>query len=260
LDITSCRRQNGNYSSINSPRQGHTAIFHLWRYHCYDVFNRNKLGLSQFEGRRRSDRSGSRVPASTMPGGKPTRSAGQAQISGGITMNFHFAWKRMQGKFHRDHRAEFIGKGTNPHRKLAGWRAPGLDSASPHVERGGSMATGWFRLQFRRRQGGQTEEARATLNPCGRHSTGAAAAIPTLCRLRNMASRSALFRSRISIWASRFMWAVRLLPRGRAYRTGHIPMMCVSLCGKSRVRAWKGSIWKPPGAIGSCQRPPADHP
>ena len=77
--------------------------------------------------------------------------------------DFHFLWRRMRGNFIATVRAEFLGTGVNPHRKL-GWMArTSLDSQSPEVCTG-IHGDGLISLQFRRTPGGQTEEVRAPIN------------------------------------------------------------------------------------------------
>lgn len=71
----------------------------------------------------------------------------------------HFAYKRMQGDFIVRARVAFEGKGVDPHRKV-GWDVrAGLSNASAHV-----VATvhgdGLTALQFRERDGGNTDEYR----------------------------------------------------------------------------------------------------
>jgi TolB protein len=75
---------------------------------------------------------------------------------------FHFVWKKMGGNFIVTMRAAFIGAGKNPHRKL-GWMArTSLESGSPNVSTG-IHGDGLLSLQFRRQQGGQTEEVKTSL-------------------------------------------------------------------------------------------------
>jgi TolB protein len=76
--------------------------------------------------------------------------------------DFHFVWRRMRGDFIVTARAELIGAGINPHRKL-GWMArASLDAGSPNVCTG-IHGDGLLTLQFRRKPGGQTEEVRSPL-------------------------------------------------------------------------------------------------
>jgi TolB protein len=76
--------------------------------------------------------------------------------------DFHFVWKRMKGDFIVTTRGVLIGAGLNPHRKL-GWMArTNLDPGSPNVCTG-IHGDGLLTLQFRRKQGGQTEEVRSPL-------------------------------------------------------------------------------------------------
>ena len=80
----------------------------------------------------------------------------------GVRDEFHFVWKRMAGDFIATMRAEFIGVGVNPHRKL-GWMArKSLADNSPHVS-AAIHGDGLLSLQFRRAEGGDTEEVQAAL-------------------------------------------------------------------------------------------------
>jgi TolB protein len=74
--------------------------------------------------------------------------------------DFHFVWRRMRGDFIATARANFLGQGKNPHRKL-GWMArASLETDSPQACTG-MHGDGLVSLQFRRAAGGQTEEVRA---------------------------------------------------------------------------------------------------
>ncbi len=74
--------------------------------------------------------------------------------------DFHFVWKRIAGDFIVTTLAAFEGKGMNLHRKL-GWMArASLDTGSAHVSTG-IHGDGLLSLQFRRTQGGMTEEVKA---------------------------------------------------------------------------------------------------
>jgi hypothetical protein len=71
--------------------------------------------------------------------------------------DFHYVWKRMKGDFILRARADFVGKGVEPHRKM-GWQIRAtLDSVSPHVT-AVVHGNGLTSLQFRRAPGGVTEE------------------------------------------------------------------------------------------------------
>ena len=75
---------------------------------------------------------------------------------------FHFVWKPMSGNFIVTTQAALIGAGVNPHRKL-GWMArTSLEAGSPHVSTG-IHGDGLLSLQFRRTQGGETEEVKAPI-------------------------------------------------------------------------------------------------
>jgi TolB protein len=77
--------------------------------------------------------------------------------------DFHFVWRRFHGNFIVTMRAGFSGAGANPHRKL-GWMArASLDSSSAQVCTA-IHGDGLVSLQFRRAQGGQTEEVKAPLS------------------------------------------------------------------------------------------------
>jgi TolB protein len=71
----------------------------------------------------------------------------------------HWIWKRMKGDFILTARAQFAGKGVEPHRKI-GWDIrSSLEPDSPHV--GAEVhGDGLTSLQFRRTRGGPTEEVR----------------------------------------------------------------------------------------------------
>ncbi|UFH55054.1 DUF5050 domain-containing protein [Spirosoma sp. KNUC1025] len=75
---------------------------------------------------------------------------------------FHFMWKRMKGDFVLYTRAELVGKGVDPHRKVGWMVRSSLDGKSPHinaVEHGDGLTS----LQFRRTAGANTEEVRSKL-------------------------------------------------------------------------------------------------
>lgn len=96
-------------------------------------------------------------------------SAGQRYVIAGSGANvwadrdaFHYAWTRLTGDFILTARAELLGKGVEPHRKLGWMVRRSLDAAAPHV----SVAVhgdGLAALQFRRQPGAQTEERRSTV-------------------------------------------------------------------------------------------------
>jgi TolB protein len=76
---------------------------------------------------------------------------------------FHFVWKRLKGDFILRTNASFIGKGAVIHRKLGWMIRTSLDSTSKHI-----CATvhgdGLTSFQYRRTNGGTTEEKKSTLN------------------------------------------------------------------------------------------------
>ncbi len=79
--------------------------------------------------------------------------------------DFHFVWRRMRGDFIVTARAAFIGPGagTNPHRKL-GWMARSSLQSDSSAVCTGVHGDGLVSLQYRRVQGGQTEEVRTPLH------------------------------------------------------------------------------------------------
>ena len=76
--------------------------------------------------------------------------------------DFHFVWKRMTSDFIVTARAEFVGAGVNPHRKLGWMVRTSLDTNSPNVSTG-VHGDGLLTLQFRRTLSGPTEEVRIPL-------------------------------------------------------------------------------------------------
>ena len=73
------------------------------------------------------------------------------------TDEFHLVWKRMKGNFILSARAQFIGKGVEPHRKIGWIIRSSLESNSPHVT-AVVHGDGRTSLQFRRTNGATTEE------------------------------------------------------------------------------------------------------
>ncbi|GAC1514932.1 MAG: SMP-30/gluconolactonase/LRE family protein [Gemmatimonadaceae bacterium] len=88
--------------------------------------------------------------------------AGSGANMWGESDHFHFVWKRMTGDFILTTRAQLVGRGVDPHRKL-GWTVRStLDAGSPHVT-AAVHGDGLTALQFRRSIGSATEEARSSL-------------------------------------------------------------------------------------------------
>jgi Tol biopolymer transport system component len=75
---------------------------------------------------------------------------------------FHFAWKRMRGDFILSARARFLGKGTDPHRKLGWIIRKSLEPDSPYADVA-VHGDGLTSLQFRRMPGGGTEEIKSSV-------------------------------------------------------------------------------------------------
>jgi Tol biopolymer transport system component len=70
---------------------------------------------------------------------------------------FHFVWKRMKGNFILTTRAEFVGKGVEAHRKIGWIVRASLEPNSKHVN-ASLHGDGLMSLQFRRTEGGPTEQ------------------------------------------------------------------------------------------------------
>ncbi|MEI6862735.1 MAG: biopolymer transporter TolR, partial [Verrucomicrobiota bacterium] len=70
---------------------------------------------------------------------------------------FHFLWKKMKGDFILRARVEFVGPGTDPHRKLGWMVRPNLDTDAPYADTA-SHGDGRTSLQSRRTKGAITDE------------------------------------------------------------------------------------------------------
>ncbi len=75
---------------------------------------------------------------------------------------FHMLWKRMAGDFILNARAEFVGAGVDPHRKLGWIVRASLDSNSAYADVA-VHGDGLTSLQFRRTLAAPTEEVKSTL-------------------------------------------------------------------------------------------------
>ncbi len=76
---------------------------------------------------------------------------------------FHFLWKRLEGDFILTANIEFMGKGTDPHRKVGWMIRNSLDTSSSHI----CVAVhgdGLTSLQYRSINGGLTEEIRSDVS------------------------------------------------------------------------------------------------
>jgi Tol biopolymer transport system component len=76
---------------------------------------------------------------------------------------FHFVWRKMRGDFILTARGALEGKGVEAHRKFGWMVRAALDSSAPHasaVVHGDGLTS----LQFRRAEGGQTEEVRSPVS------------------------------------------------------------------------------------------------
>lgn len=72
---------------------------------------------------------------------------------------FQFVWRRVKGDFIIQASTEFLGSGSNPHRKMGLIVRASLDPRSAHVN-AARHGSGLAALQFRRTTGGPTEEIR----------------------------------------------------------------------------------------------------
>ena len=75
---------------------------------------------------------------------------------------FHFAWKRIKGDFILQARLQFLGEGTDPHRKAGVIARTSLEADSPYAD-AAVHGDGLTSLQFRRTKGAQTEEVRSEI-------------------------------------------------------------------------------------------------
>lgn len=71
---------------------------------------------------------------------------------------FHFAWKKLRGDFILRFRREWIGKGTDPHRKLGWLVRPSLEADASYADGTEHGGDGLTSLQFRRTKGAVTEQ------------------------------------------------------------------------------------------------------
>src|SRR5580658_2908285 len=70
---------------------------------------------------------------------------------------YQFAWRKVKGDFLIQASTEFLGAGTDPHRKMGLIVRASLDTASPHVN-ACVHGNGEAAFQFRRAAGATTEE------------------------------------------------------------------------------------------------------
>jgi len=82
--------------------------------------------------------------------------------AGGVNMwakrdEFHYAWRRLAGDFILQARVEFVGQGTDPHRKAGLIVRSTLDDDSPYAD-AVTHGDGLTSLQYRRTKGAITEQ------------------------------------------------------------------------------------------------------
>ncbi|PRY08843.1 WD40 repeat protein [Pontibacter ummariensis] len=75
---------------------------------------------------------------------------------------FHYLWKRMKGDFILYTRAEFVGEGVDPHRKVGWMVRSDLEGNAPHVN-AVVHGDGLTALQYRETKGDSTKETRSEL-------------------------------------------------------------------------------------------------
>lgn len=90
-----------------------------------------------------------------------TLSAGGANMWG-TRDEFQFAWRRLSGDFILRAHASFVGEGVDPHRKLGWIIRRSLNADAGYVD-AAVHGDGLTSLQFRRTDGGQTEEVRSEM-------------------------------------------------------------------------------------------------
>lgn len=76
---------------------------------------------------------------------------------------FHFLYKRVSGDFTLKTRAEFIGEGVNPHRKLGVMIRASIDSSAAYVD-ATVHGDGLTSMQFRPEHGADTEEIQSEVS------------------------------------------------------------------------------------------------
>ncbi len=76
---------------------------------------------------------------------------------------FQFAWKKLTGDFILQARVAFVGKGTDPHRKLGLIVRRSLDADAPYAD-AALHGDGLTSLQYRKVAGGETEEVKSTVS------------------------------------------------------------------------------------------------
>ena len=75
---------------------------------------------------------------------------------------FHMVWKKLKGDFILDAQMKLIGEGVDPHRKLGWIIRKSLDTDSAYAD-SAVHGDGLTSLQFRRAQGGITEQVQSTV-------------------------------------------------------------------------------------------------
>ena len=70
---------------------------------------------------------------------------------------FQFAWRKMKGDFIVQAQVEFVGAGTDPHRKTGIMARSSLDFDATYVD-GAKHGEGLIAMQYRKAKGGDTEQ------------------------------------------------------------------------------------------------------
>ncbi|MDR0792713.1 MAG: biopolymer transporter TolR [Chitinophagaceae bacterium] len=129
-------------------------------YSCFNASSQNKIGI--FAGSSDIGTNVKQGSATYIP------QTNQYVISGaGYNIwfdhdEFRYVWRKMKGDFILYTRAEFVGGGIDPHRKIGWMVRKTLDGNSPHVN-AVVHGDGLTSLQFRRTAGAQTEEQKLKL-------------------------------------------------------------------------------------------------
>lgn len=135
-----------------------TLLFSLFLFCCTSSFSQGPVGI--FDGHGNVGKEVKEGATTYIP------QTGQYVVSGaGYNVwfdrdEFHYAWKKIKGDFILYSRAEFVGKGVDPHRKI-GWMVRStLDEKSPSVN-AAVHGDGLTSLQYRKTAGSNMEEIKS---------------------------------------------------------------------------------------------------
>ena len=163
--------------------------------------------------------------------------------------DFLFVWRRMRGDFILTMRAEFIGAGVNPHRKL-GWMArTSLDTSSPEVSTG-IHGDGLVILQYRRAQAGPTEEVRTALKGADVIQLERQGSI-YIMSVANFGQPFTTVQVTDLDLGDDVYVGLSLLPRGGNRRKSDLPRCARRSAGQAGFRSRQRSLRQPAGDSGS---------